>query len=231
MKILGLIGGTSWHSTIEYYRCINQAVNDNFGNNTNPPLVLYNVNQCAVHALQRSGDWAAIGEIFSEAAKRLQNAGVEGLMFCANTPHKVFETVADTVDVPMIHICDATAKVIRAESISKVGLIGTRFTMNESFMVDRFANNGIEVIVPESNAEINEIHRVIQEELTFGKIRPKSKLFVRQVVGAMVGRGAQGIILGCTEFPLMFAEADMDVRTFNTTEIHAKAATEFILDN
>ena len=229
MRTLGLIGGTSWHSTIEYYRYINQAVNDHFGNNTNPPLILYNMNQHAIHALQRTSKWDEIADLIVEGAKRLQNSGVEGLVLCANTPHKVFEKVLASVDVPMIHICDATSQAILSKKISKVGLIGTRFTMEESFMVDRFAGNGVEAIVPGSAAEVDELHRIIQEELTFGQIVPKSKKFVYRVVRSMVQRGAEGIVLGCTEFPLMFAAGEIDVPTFNTTMIHAQAATDFIL--
>lgn len=229
MRILGLVGGTSWHSSVEYYRHINQAVNDHFGNNTNPPLVLYNINQFAVHALQRDGDWDEIAKLIAEGAQRLQRAGVEGLILCANTPHKVFETVAAAVDVPIIHICDATSNAIKGKRVSKIGLIGTRFTMEESFMVDRFAANGIQAIVPDSIAEIAELHRIIQEELTFGRVETNSKLFVRQVIGSMIQRGAEGIVLGCTEFPLMFPAGEIEVPTFNTTEIHARAATEFIL--
>ncbi|QEG21503.1 aspartate/glutamate racemase family protein [Mariniblastus fucicola] len=229
MRTLGLIGGTSWHSTIEYYREINQAVNEHFGNNTNPPLMLYSLNQFAIHAFQREGRWDEIARLISDAAERLEKGGAEGLMFCANTPHKVYETVLTAVNVPIIHICDATSKAIQSKQISKVGLIGTRFTMEESFMVDRFAANGVEAIVPESAAEVTELHRIIQEELTFGNIESRSKSFVHRAIGSLIQRGAEGIVLGCTEFPLMFAAGELQVPTFSTTEIHARAATEFVL--
>jgi len=230
MRVLGVIGGTSWHSTIEYYRYINETVNDRFGNNTNPPLILYNLNQRLVHDLQIEGEWGKIADLVTEKVACLQKGGAEGVILCANTLHKVFDSVAAAVDLPIIHICDATSRAISSQGISKVGLIGTRFTMQESFMVDRFASNGIEAVVPESPEEIIELHRVIQEELTFGEVKPKSKQFVRQAIDRMVQRGAQGVVLGCTEFPLMFAEGDVGVPTFNTTELHAKAATEFVLN-
>lgn len=229
MRMLGLIGGTSWHSTIEYYRYINQAVNRHFGNNTNPPLLLYNMNQCAVHELQRAGNWDEIAALVSEGARCLQKGGVDGLIFCANTPHKVFDQVKGNARVPILHICDATSKAILASEISKVGLIGTRFTMEKSFMIDRFAVNGVEAIVPDSGDTVRELHRVIQEELTFGKVEPQSKRFVMQVIDSLIKRGAQGVVLGCTEFPLMFASGEIGVPTFNTTELHAKAATDFVL--
>lgn len=229
MRVLGLIGGTSWHSTIEYYRFINQATNRHFGNNTNPPLILYNLNQFVVHEMQRKKEWGKIAELIIDKAKCLQNGGAEALMFCANTPHKVFDRVAASVDVPILHICDATSKAILSQEILKVGLIGTRFTMEESFMIDRFADNGIEAIVPDSIGKIEELHRIIQEELTYGEIDSRSKQFVQQVIEGLVKRGAQGIVLGCTEFPLMFRESELGIPAFNTTKIHAEAATEFVL--
>ncbi len=229
MKTLGLIGGTSWHSTIQYYRHINMSTNAHFGDNTNPPLILFNLNQSLVHALQRKNDWDQIAEMIIDAGERLQKAGVESLLLCANTPHKVFDIVSSKIEVPIIHICDATSTAIAAEKIAKVGLIGTRFTMEQSFMVDRFSKNGIEAIVPDSTDEIIELHRIIQEELTFGKVETASKQFVQRTIDSLVARGAEGIVLGCTEFPLMFEPDELKIPTFNTTEIHAAAATDFIL--
>lgn len=229
MKTLGMIGGTSWHSTIQYYRHINQATNDHYGDNTNPPLILFNMNQSMIHALQRKDDWNQIAELITDAAERLQKAGAEGLIFCANTPHKVFELVTAKIKTPIFHICDATSAAIAANGLTKVGLIGTRFTMEQAFMVKRFSQNGIEAIVPDSNEQIVELHRIIQEELTFGKVEAASKQYVLQAIGSMIARGAQGIVLGCTEFPLMFEDKEIEVPTFNTTEIHATAAANFIL--
>ena len=156
MKTLGMIGGTSWHSTIQYYRHINQATNDHYGDNTNPPLILFNMNQSMIHALQRKEDWNQIAELITDAAERLQKAGAEGLIFCANTPHKVFELVTAKIKTPIFHICDATSAAIAANGLTKVGLIGTRFTMEQAFMVKRFSQNGIEAIVPVSNEQIVE---------------------------------------------------------------------------
>lgn len=229
MKIVGLIGGTSWHSTIEYYRYINEFVNNHFGDNTNPPLMLYTLNQSLIHESQRKGDWATISEMILDAADRLQRGGAEALMMCANTPHKVFDVVNAQTSVPMIHICDTTADAIRAKGLSRAGLIGTRFSMQEKFLVDRFAMSGVEVLTPEPENEIVELHRIIQEELTFGRIEAKSKRYVLESIASLVERGAEGIVLGCTEFPLMLAADEIDVPTFNTTEIHAIAAAKYLL--
>lgn len=229
MKKLGLIGGTSWHSTIEYYRTINQAVNDHFGNNTNPPLLVYTMNQAAVHQYQRENNWDAIARAFSEAGKSLQQAGAEAVMFCANTPHKIFDTIEAQLDVPMIHITDATSEAISAEGISNVCFIGTKYTMTESFLLDRFTKHKIDVLTPDDVQEIDELHRIIQQELTFGEIKPQSKQYVLSSISRMLDNGAEGIVLGCTEFPLMISQDDLSVPIFNTTAIHSQAAVDFIL--
>lgn len=229
MKTLGLIGGTSWHSTVEYYRDINQAVNEYFGDNTNPPLVLYNLNQSLIHQYQREGNWAAIANMIIDAGKRLQLAGAEALMCCANTPHKVCDTVCETFEVPMLHIADATAQAIKTKGINKVCFIGTKFTMEADFITGRIGQSGIEVLVSDMPEVIEELHRIIQKELTFGRVEESSKQYVLNTINKMTSQGAEGVILGCTEFPLMIYESDLNVPIFNTTLIHAKAAVEFIL--
>lgn len=229
MKKIGLIGGTSWHSTIEYYRYINQSVNDHFSNNTNPPLLLYTLNQSEIHHYQLNGNWEAIATCILEAANSLKLAGVEALMFCANTPHKVYEKVQKKVNIPILHIADATAKAINERGIDKVCFIGTRFTMEEDFITKRISQMGIEVLVPEDSFVIDELHRIIQKELTYGKVKKESKKFVFRILESMISKGANGIILGCTEFPLIVEETDFNLPIFNTTKIHSRAATDFIL--
>lgn len=229
MKMLGLIGGTSWHSTAEYYRNINQSVNDYFGDNTNPPLLLFNLNQSLIHAYQKQNNWNGVADLITEAALRLQKAGAEAIMLCANTPHKVFETVNDKLRIPIIHIADVTAKAIQDENISKICFIGTKFTMEEDFITSRISNSGIEVLVPNDIAVINELHRIIQKELTFGQILNASKQYILRVIESMVEMGAQGVILGCTEFPLIISQDDLTIPIFNTMDIHSKAATNYIL--
>jgi aspartate racemase len=229
MKMLGLIGGTSWHSTAEYYRNINQSVNDYFGDNTNPPLLLFNLNQSLIHQYQIQENWRGVADLITDAAMRLQKAGAESIMFCANTPHKVFETVNEKLNIPIIHIADVTAKAIQGKGITKVCFIGTKFTMEEDFITSRISKSNIEVLVPKDSAHINELHRIIQKELTFGQILKKSKQYVLSIIKSMIDMGAEGVVLGCTEFPLMISQDDLIVPIFNTTDIHSKAATDYIL--
>lgn len=229
MRKFGLIGGTSWHSTIEYYRTINQAVNEHFGDNTNPPLLVYTMNQSAVHQYQRDNNWDAIAQGFAEAGKSLQQAGAEAVMFCANTPHKIFNEVEAQLDVPMLHITDATSEAIKAQNLSRVCFIGTKYSMMEDFLLNRFSQHHIDVLAPTDTNEINELHRIIQKELTFGEIKPASKQYVLDSISRMLEKGAEGVVLGCTEFPLMLSQDDLTVPIFNTTIIHSQAAVEFIL--
>lgn len=231
MRKLGLIGGTSWHSTIEYYSFINQAINDYFKNNTNPPLLVYTLNQAEIHRLQKEDKWSTIAEIFVDAAMNLNKGGAEAILICANTPHKVFDLIQNKLNFPILHIADATGNSIRGTGINRIGFIGTKFTMEEGFIIDRIRENGIEVFVPEKKSQIIELHRIIQKELSYGRIVKKSKDYVMHVIGDLLKKGAEGIVLGCTEFPLMISNEDLKVPLFNTTEIHAKAAVEFILDH
>ncbi len=231
MNKLGLIGGTSWHSTVEYYKYINQSVNDYFGNNTNPPLMVYTLNQSLVHQYQIENKWEDIAGLIIEAAKSLERAGVQMLMFCANTPHKVYDIVMAQVNTPILHIADATSDAIKSKDIKRVCFLGTKYSMKESFVTGRISESCIEVLVPSSEKDINELHRIIQEELTYGKIISSSKRYVISVIQSFVDRGAEGVILGCTEFPLMITPSDLSIPIFNTTEIHAKAAVNFILNN
>ena len=229
MNTLGLIGGTSWHSTIDYYSMINQSVNDNFGNNTNPPLLVYTLNQAEVHRFQKEDKWDSIAHMIVNAGTSLNKAGADAVLFCANTPHKVFDAVQQKLDVPVIHVADATAKQIREKGLKKVFFIGTKYSMEETFITQRIEENGIEVLVPKEEEVIDELHRIILEELIYNKIVESSKEYVLKIIENSIDQGAQGVILGCTEFPLMIFPEDLDVPIFNTTEIHSKAAVDFIL--
>lgn len=229
MKILGLIGGTSWHSTIEYYSYINESVNEHFGNNTNPPLMVFTMDQSKVHKYQIENNWNGIADMLIEGGKRLQDAGAEKLMFCANTPHKVYDQVEKQLSTPIIHIADATAENIKKQGIKKVCFLGTKYSMTEDFITQRITNNGIEVLVPIEPQVIEELHRIIIEELTYGKIIPESKVFVLNVIHSFIEQEVEGVILGCTEFPLMLNESDLQIPIFNTTAIHAKAGVNYIL--
>ena len=230
MKRVGLIGGTSWHSTIQYYRIINQAVNDHFGNNTNPPLLLANLNQAHVHRLQIENNWQGVADLIIDAANRLQTAGAEVIVFCANTPHKCFDIVSQSIDIPILHIADATRTAIQAKGLTSVCFIGTKFSMEEEFIKKRIGGGDIQVLVPEETGTIEELHRIVQQELTFDQIITSSKHYVIDAINRMVQRGAQGVVLGCTEFPLMIKPDDLDIPIFDTTKIHAAAAAAFSLN-
>ena len=230
MKMLGLIGGTSWHSTVEYYRYLNQEVNDLYGNNTNPPLVLYNLNQNEIHALQLSGRWDQIADILSEAAMKLRAAGAQAVIFCANTPHKVYADVSRRTGIPILHIADATGLAIHRAGLTKVGLIGTKYTMEDGFMQHWLRDQyQVEVVVPTSAAVRTELHRIIQKELSMGILKPETKRYVLEQIEELRRRGAQGVILGSTEIPLIIGPSDVQVPVFDTTRLHSLMAVEFIL--
>lgn len=229
MNPLGLIGGTSWHSTIEYYRYINQHVNDHFGNNTNPPLLVFTLNHFLIRQHQLAGNWERIAALLIEGAKSLERAGAEQVMFCANTQHKVYNLVAREINVPILHIADATAEAIMRQQLQQVCFIGTKYSMKETFITQRIQDHGIRVLTPEREDIIEELHRIIQEELTFGEVVATSKEYVIRTIQDLVDLGCEGVILGCTEFPLMIDDKDLSIPIFNTTQIHALAGAKFIL--
>lgn len=229
MRVLGLIGGTSWHSTLEYYRFINQSVNERFSDNTTPPLVLCNLNHSEVRRCQKDDDWDGVFRLVLEAATRLQAAGAEALALCANTPHKVAPKLAMHIDLPLLHIADATAREILKQKLHKIAFIGTKFSMTEDFITSKLASHGVEPLVPEDANAVEELHRIIHEELTFGRVELASKQFVLEVLERMLGLGAQGVVLGCTEFTHMIGQTDLAVPVFDTATIHARAAVDFIL--
>ncbi len=231
MKTVGLIGGTSWHSTVEYYIHINQTVNDLHNDNTNPPIIIFNLNQKLIHDLQKDNDWDSIARILSDAGKKLKLAGAEALMFCANTPHRVYNQVQSTLDIPILHIADATGEAIREKKISKVGLIGTIYTMEGEFITSRLKDKyDIDTLVPEDPISRNELHRIIQQELSLGIFKDESKRYIINEIEKLKLRGARGIIMGCTEFPLILKPGDISIPAFNTTYLHAERAVKFIID-
>jgi aspartate racemase len=230
MKVLGLIGGTSWYSTVEYYGYLNRAVNEAYGNNTNPPLILYNMNQQKIHDLQAANDWEGIAAMYTQAAKRLRASGAEGIVFCANTPHKVYAQVARNVDIPVLHIADATGVAIKKAGLKKVAIIGTLYTMQDGFIRDWLKEHyGIDTIVPSSAESQRELHRIIQQELQRGIFKPASKNYVLGQIEELRNRGAEGIVLACTEFPLIIRPEDVSGPVFDTTLLHSQMAVDFIL--
>lgn len=230
MKTLGLIGGMSWESTVPYYRQINQQVNRRLGGLHSAKIILYSVDFQQIEALQRSGDWQQAGQLLAEAAQALQRAGAEGLVLCTNTMHKVAQAITAAVALPLLHIADATAQQIRAQGLQRVGLLGTRFTMEQDFYKARLEAQDIEVLIPEQAAR-ELVHRVIYQELCLGKINADSRRDYQRIVADLVAQGAQGVILGCTEIGLLLQTEHAAVPLFDTTAIHARAAADWMLQD
>ncbi|WP_396616227.1 aspartate/glutamate racemase family protein [Lysobacter soli] len=224
MKTLGLIGGMSWESTVPYYRTINQTVKEQLGGLHSARLLLYSVDFAEIEKLQHAGDWEAAGAVLADAARSLKAGGAQLLVICTNTMHKVADAVEAASGLPLLHIADATGDAIRARGITRIGLLGTRFTMEQDFYRRRLIErHGLDVLVPEPD-ERDLVHRVIYDELCQGVIRDESRVQYRRVMDGLVARGAQGIILGCTEIGLLVGEDDASVPLFDTTALHARAA-------
>ena len=231
MKTIGLIGGMSWESTVSYYRQINETVKARLGGLHSARIVLYSVDFHDIVQLQHAGDWEGMGGHLAGAARSLEAAGADFLLLCTNTMHKVAPSIEAAVTIPLLHIVDATAVEIQRAGFSTVGLLGTRPTMEEPFYLNRLSErHGLRVVVPElADREI--IHRVIYEELCLGIIQPESRLASRRIMGGLVAKGAQSIILGCTEIALLVNQEDSEVPLFDTAAIHARAAAEAVLSS
>ena len=229
MKTIGLIGGMSWESTVPYYRLINEGVKQRLGGLHSARIILYSADFAEVEHLQRTGDWAAAGALLAQAALNLQAAGAEALVLCTNTMHKVADAIEAAVQIPLLHIADPTAARIRSAGFGKVGLLGTRFTMEQPFYKDRLTHrHGLQVLVP-SVADRETIHRIIYEELCLGQVRDASRADYQRVMDELVAQGAQAIILGCTEISLLVKPEDAPVPLFDTTAIHAQSAVAWAL--
>ncbi|MCK4366158.1 MAG: aspartate/glutamate racemase family protein [Thermoplasmatales archaeon] len=228
MKTIGLIGGTTWHSTIEYYRIINETVKEKLGKSHSARCILYSIN-FEETVVQNQGRWDVISKSFIDITKKLENAGADFLIICANTMHKIADDIENNADIPIIHIADVTAEKIIERGLSKVGLLGTSYTMEENFYKERLKEKfNIETIIPEKN-ERDLINKIILNELTQGKIIQSSKQRYLEIIENLIDKKAEGIILGCTEIPLLIKKDDVDIPIFDTTEIHAKAAVEYAL--
>jgi len=229
LKTIGLIGGMSWESTVLYYRTINEAIKFRLGGLHSAKIILYSVDFHEIESLQRVGDWDSAGAMLASAAKSLETAGAQCLVLCTNTMHKVASKLEAAVSVPLLHIADATGAVISKSGFSTVGLLGTRFTMEQPFYRERLVQGfGLDVIVPpEGDREL--IHRVIYEELCRGVTSAQSRSEFRRIMEALAAQGAQAIILGCTEISLLVGTPDASVPLFDTTAIHGLAAAEFAL--
>lgn len=228
MKTLGLIGGTSWVSSLDYYRLINQGINNRLGGVNGAKLILHSFNYQEIADNNVNNNWPANEKMVVEAALNLKRSGAEAFVLCANTMHLSAEVVAAETGLPVIHIATATAFAIKASGIHKVALLGTKYTMEKNFFRDKLTEAGIESLIPEE-ADREEINRTLAEELGKGLMLPETKAFYLGVMEKMRAQGAEGIILGCTEIPLLIKAADMDIPMFDTTEIHAAAAVSFAL--
>ncbi|APE30382.1 aspartate/glutamate racemase [Halomonas aestuarii] len=223
MQTIGLIGGMSWESTQAYYCLINQQVRERLGGLHSARLVLYSVDFAEIEALQHRGDWAATAEILVSAARALEAAGADFLILCTNTMHIVAPQIEQAVALPLLHLADATASVLIEDGVTRVGLLGTRFTMEQAFYRQRLEARGIEVLVP-GDAQREVIHDVIYRELCQGVTTADSKAAYLGVVDDLARRGAQGVILGCTEIGLLIQAEDTEVPLYDTTAIHAEQA-------
>ena len=229
MKKLGLIGGMTWHSTVDYYRLINQGVHERLGGSHSADLLMISVDFEPVEERQGRGDWAGLGRLMAEWARRLEASGAEGLVICTNTMHRLAGEVEKAIHVPLIHIADATAAAVKARGLATVGLLGTRYTMELDFYRGRLEKeHGLKVLIPDERGRAT-VHDIIYKELAYGDIREESRRAYVGVIRDLVRRGAEGVILGCTEIPLLIKPKDSPVPVFDTTALHAAAAVDYAL--
>ncbi len=229
MKTIGLLGGMSWESSIEYYRIINQSVKRRLGGLHSAQCLMYSVDFADIEALQHTGDWDALTQAMIEAVRRLQRGGADFLVICTNTMHRMAGEIEKATSMPLLHIADAAAAAIKSQGLTRVGLLGTRFTMEGDFYRTRLEEqHSLQVLIPEDEArEI--VHRIIYDELVKGEIKADSRRAYQQVIADLQTQGAQGVILGCTEIPLLIKQRDVAIPIFDTTTIHAEAAVEWAL--
>ena len=229
MKTIGMIGGMSWESSIEYYRIVNETVKEKLGGLHSAKSVMVSVDFAEIEALQHAGKWDEATQAMIAAAQHVEAGGADFVVICTNTMHKMADDVEAAIDIPLLHIADATADEIKKRGLQAVGLLGTKFTMEEDFYRGRLVEgHGLEVLIPETeDREI--VHRVIYDELVLGKIKAESRDQYRHIIEKLIAAGAQGIILGCTEIGLLVKEEDSSVPLFDTTYIHAVSAVELAL--
>jgi aspartate racemase len=229
MKIIGLIGGMSWESSIEYYRIVNETTKAKLGGLHSAKCIMISVDFAEVEILQRQGKWEEAAQLLIDAARNLEKAGADFVVLCTNTMHKVADELQASINIPLLHIADATAQKVVSAGIHKIGLLGTRFTMEEDFYKGRLSmKHGLTVIVPDAK-EREIVHQVIYDELVIGNVRQQSRDQYIRIIEHMVDQGAEGIILGCTEIGTLIHQQDCHTPLFDTTRIHAEAAVEYAL--
>ncbi|MBM7585575.1 aspartate racemase [Bacillus pakistanensis] len=223
MKVIGLIGGMSWESSVEYYRIINEEVKRRLGGLHSARILLYSVDFEEIERLQSKGDWKKAGETLGDVAFSLEKGGADFIVICTNTMHKVIDDIHEKISIPILHIADATANQIKEQGVHTVGLLGTRYTMEQDFYKSRLEAKGINVLVPNQN-EREIVNKVIYDELCLGKVQQTSRDYYKKVIQGLIKTGAEGIILGCTEIGLLIKPEDSIVPLFDTTYIHALEA-------
>jgi len=229
MKTIGLIGGMSWESSVEYYRIFNETVRDRLGGLHSAQCLMYSVDFAEIEVLQMQGQWEAADREMAAAAQRLESGGAGLIVLGTNTMHKCAEAIQNSVSIPFLHIADATAAQVCAQGIQTIGLLGTRFTMEEDFYVGRLRDQfGLNVLIPEQD-ERDLVHRVIYDELCLGQVCAPSRDRYREIIAGLAARGAQGVILGCTEIGLLVKPEDSPIPLFDTTRLHAEAAVDWAL--
>lgn len=223
MKTIGLLGGMSWESTVTYYQIVNEVTKRELGGLHSAKVLLYSVDFSEIEKCQAEGDWAKSADILSEAAKSLEKAGADFIIICTNTMHKVAPQIQSRIGIPIIHIAESTADVLKQRNIQKVALLGTKYTMTQDFYKDKLAKAGISVLIPD-DASIEIVNDIIYNELCLGIISPQSKKKYIAIIEKLAQRGAQGVILGCTEIGLLVQQKDTSLPVFDTTQIHAEKA-------
>lgn len=228
MKTIGFLGGMSWESSLEYYRLVNQEVKRSLGGFHSAKCLMYSVDFAEIEELQSSGEWDKATDLMIDAARRLEDGRADFILICTNTMHKMYDEVQAAVGVPILHIVDAVMQEIKSQDIHTIGLLGTRFTMEQDFYVQRIKSHQVEVVIPPQE-ERNIVHRVIYDELVMGKILPGSRDAYKKIIYHLEQHGAQGIILGCTEIGLLIKPEDVSLPIFDTTYHHAMAAVQIAL--
>ncbi|ROR94896.1 aspartate racemase [Sinobacterium caligoides] len=229
MKTVGLLGGMSWESTADYYRAINEGVKKRLGGLHSAKIAMYSVDFAQIEHMQHEGDWEATAKILSDAAQKVESAGADFLLICTNTMHKVSPQIEEAIDIPLLHIADATAEVLVGEGIQTVGLLGTAFTMEQDFYKGRLKERyGLNVLTP-NQEDILIVHNVIYQELCLGDVRKKSKDEYLRIIESLSNQGADAVILGCTEIGMLVNQGDTNTRLFDTTEIHAESAVKYAI--
>lgn len=231
MKTIGVIGGMSWESSTEYYKLLNRHAKTRLGGHHNARSLMLTLDFAPIEANQRAGDWAALGKQLADAARQLERGGADLVILATNTMHRVYESIEQAIDVPFLHIADPTGNALRAAGIARVGLLGTRYTMEQTFYTGRLSERyGLETLVPDE-AERADVHRIIYEELCHGNVNDASRSVYQRVIEGLAARGALAVILGCTEITLLIKPEDSALPVFDTTALHAQAAVEWAIES